>query len=284
MSIMNLEQSLKPILKYPGGKVWIAKGIRYLYQSTGSSSFYEPFAGGLSVCLHLGSPCSIINDINPHVINFYRAIRDGMTFDLEWENSKDYYYAARDRFNLINKQSDAGGFEAAKLYYFLNRACYNGLNRWSKIKKNFNVPQGKYNSLTFRADFAQYKKKILSWEIRNEDFSITLANVRGDALIYLDPPYHNTFVNYTSDGFSWLDQVRVVESVRGLDNPIVISNSWTPEIVSLYRSEGFIVNKVKVSRYISKGPRTPAYEVVAFRGVSAYHRKTLLWFKGRRKR
>lgn len=271
MSIKDMKGALKPILKYPGGKRWISPGIKYLFRSTGTARFIEPFAGGLSVSFYLGCPSTILGDKSPHVINFYQSIKNGMLFDLEWDDTEEYYYAARDRFNEINKRKDYGGEEAAKLFYFLNRAGYNGLNRWSK-KTGFNVPKGSHDNLVYRENFDEYISLLNTWDMRIGDFDSILSELQEGDFLYLDPPYVGTFDNYSAEGFKWEDQVRLIDAIKDFKGPVVISNSWNSKVVNLYREAGFICNRVAVRRSISRGKRKIAYEVVAFRGVGEYQR------------
>ena len=40
---------------------------------------------------------ALLNDINPHAINFYRWLKKGLRIDREMRNESGAYYAARDR-------------------------------------------------------------------------------------------------------------------------------------------------------------------------------------------
>ena len=42
----------------------------------------EPFCGGLAVALGLGPARALLNDANPHLVNFYRWIKRGLVIDL----------------------------------------------------------------------------------------------------------------------------------------------------------------------------------------------------------
>ena len=61
----------------------------------------EPFCGGLAIALALGPARALLNDVNPHLINFYRWVQRGLTISDPMSNSRRSYYAARDRFNRL---------------------------------------------------------------------------------------------------------------------------------------------------------------------------------------
>ena len=61
----------------------------------------EPFCGGLAVALGLRPSRALLNDINPHLINFYRHLRAGLVTDLPMANLRTTYYAHRRRFNEL---------------------------------------------------------------------------------------------------------------------------------------------------------------------------------------
>jgi len=66
---------------------------------SGSERLIEPLCGGLAVALGLMPRYALLNDINFHLINFYRCLRKGLIMQLKMENDPDLYYAYRERFN-----------------------------------------------------------------------------------------------------------------------------------------------------------------------------------------
>jgi len=63
---------MKPLLKWVGGKSWFVPRLEKHYNG---NQFVEPFCGGLSVALGLNPNRSLLNDINPHLINFYEWVK-----------------------------------------------------------------------------------------------------------------------------------------------------------------------------------------------------------------
>jgi len=110
---------LKPLLKWAGGKRWLVPIIKKLYKGHEHRCFVEPFCGGMAVTLGLLPKHAVLNDINPHLINFYRWVGKGLEFTIEMRNDRDLYYAHRRRFNELIRQGQADTAEAAQLFFYL---------------------------------------------------------------------------------------------------------------------------------------------------------------------
>src|SRR5690606_35235330 len=92
----------------------------------------EPFCGGLAVSLGLRPQRALLNDINPHLINFYRWLQNGLVVELPMANDRDMYYRYRARFNELIQSGNHASKEAAELFYYLNRTGFNGLCRFNR--------------------------------------------------------------------------------------------------------------------------------------------------------
>ena len=57
---------------------------------------------------------ALLNDLNPHVINFYKWLKRGLQIDLAMENSAGRYYVHRNRFNALVSEGRERTREAAK--------------------------------------------------------------------------------------------------------------------------------------------------------------------------
>jgi DNA adenine methylase len=62
--------NLKPPLKWAGGKRWLVPHLRPLWEPFANRRLVEPFCGGLAVALGLMPDRALLNDRNPHLINF----------------------------------------------------------------------------------------------------------------------------------------------------------------------------------------------------------------------
>ena len=93
--------TLRPPLKWAGGKRWQVPHLRHLWEPHSHRRLVEPFCGGLAVTLGLMPDRALLNDANPHLINFYRWLQRGLTIDLPMENQERLFYTHRERFNAL---------------------------------------------------------------------------------------------------------------------------------------------------------------------------------------
>lgn len=257
--------SLDPILKWAGGKRWLLPHLASLWEPFSAMRLVEPFCGGLAVSLGLRPEKALLNDINPHLINFYRWVKEGLVITIEMANDQELYYRHRDRFNELIASGQSDSKEAAELLYYLNRTCYNGLYRVNSDGL-FNVPFGKYKNITYVRDFTDYKNVFKGWQLSCADFET--LELHDDDFVYADPPYDVEFTKYAKDDFKWEDQVRLAEWLAEHPGPVVLSNQATERIVELYGDLHFNVRLLEAPRRIAcNGNRTPAMEVLATRNM-----------------
>lgn len=256
---------LRPPLKWAGGKRWLVPRVRRLWEGHERRRFVEPFCGGLAVALGLQPKRALLNDVNPHLVAFYRHLGRGFTISLPMENASDTYYAYRSIFNALLAAGRGHTAEAATLFYYLNRTGFNGLCRFNS-RGEFNVPFGSYARIAYVRDFSSYKPVFSRWEFSSLDFE-ALRLKPGD-FVYADPPYDVPFTQYARKQFSWDDQVRAAEWLARHKGPVVLSNQATTRVVALYRRLGYDLQFLAAPRRIScTGDRTPAPEVLATRNL-----------------
>ena len=254
---------LKPPLKWAGGKRWLVSQLKPIWEANADHRYVEPFCGGLAVVLGLQPRKALLNDVNPHLINFYRHVQNGLQMRLPMRNDEELFYRHRERFNRLIRNGEAHTEEGAQLFYYLNRTCFNGLCRFNK-GGDFNVPFGTYKAINYASDFSQYAGMFRQWTFSNEDVE-ALEFEPGD-FIYADPPYDVEFTTYSAGGFSWDDQVRTAKLLAAHRGPVVISNQATKRIVELYQDLGFELTFLDGPRRIScTGDRTAAREVLAIK-------------------
>lgn len=257
--------ALRPPLKWAGGKRWLAPRLLPLWQSQQPRRLVEPFCGGLAVALGLDPPRALLNDVNPHPVNFYRHLQAGLSIRVPMRNEQELYYQHRGEFNrLATTRRGLSSRKAAELFYYLNRTAYNGLCRFNR-KGEFNVPFGRHERINYVRDFGAYRGVLSRWHFTSSDFAkIPLAK---DDFIYADPPYDVPFRQYSRFGFEWDEQVRLACWLAEHPGPVVLSNQATDRILDLYESLGFRLELMDAPRSISRtGDRTPAREVLAIRG------------------
>jgi len=256
---------LTPPLKWAGGKWWLVPRLEKMYKPHRHRRLVEPFVGGLAVVLGLIPERALLNDINPHLINFYQWLKKGLATKLEMKYDRELYYTYRDYFNQLITKGKSNTQEAAELFYYLNRTCYNGLCRFNR-KGEFNVPFGKYKTVTYTQDFTVYKEILRNWEFTCLDFR--QVNILPGDFVYADPPYDVKFTKYNPDGFSWENQVTLAEMLSEHTGPVVLSNQATSRIVELYNRLGYKLQFIPAPRRIScDGNRDKVLEVLATRNL-----------------
>lgn len=254
---------LKPPLKWAGGKRWLVPHLKRIWERHSERRYVEPFCGGLAVVLGLQPNRALLNDINPHLINFYRHLQNGLQPRIEMRYDERLFYKHRERFNKLIQNGGAKSSEAAELFYYLNRTCFNGLCRFNK-GGGFNVPFGTYTRINYAKDFGKYADVFKQWQFTSVD--VEMVGIEETDFIYADPPYDTEFTTYSPGGFSWDDQRRTAELLAKHPGPVVISNQATPRIVELYEELGFELSYLAGPRRIScTGDRTAAREVLAIK-------------------
>jgi DNA adenine methylase len=257
--------ALRPPLKWAGGKRWQLPYVRPLWEPHARRRLVEPFCGGLAVALGLRPTRALLNDANPHVINFYRWLARGLVVKGRMENDGGAFYEQRERFNALLRAGRGESAEAAGLFYYLNRTGYNGLCRFNRSGE-FNVPFGQYKRIGYQREFCAYRETFARWTFATGDFA-TVPVAPGD-FVYADPPYDVEFTQYARGGFSWADQERTATWLAKHAGPVVLVNQATPRIVALYRALGYTLRFLEAPRRINcTGDRTPAREVFALRNL-----------------
>lgn len=222
----------KPFVKWAGGKGRLLRTLEEnLPDNFGdieSITYIEPFVGGGAMLFHmLGNHTNIrrtiINDINPALINCYLRIKNNhlaLIAELKeiheayyridtQEGRCHFYYAHRDEYNQI-PVAERDTIHAASLFIFLNRTCFNGLYRENK-SGGFNVPMGRYVRPTIcnEQGILEAHRILRNVEILSGNYEDVMRFVdwNGYNFFYLDPPYRpllgvNNFKQYTLNAFN----------------------------------------------------------------------------------
>ena len=257
--------AVSPALKWAGGKRWLLPHLKPIFQRFSDHRLVEPFVGGMSVALGLHPGRALLADINEHLINFYTWLQKGLVIGAEMLNDEAAFYAARTRFNDLVRAGQHHSAEAAGLFYYLNRTCFNGLCRFNS-RNEFNVPFGRYKKINYTFDFSPYVPVLANWTIEHHSFEQT--QLEACDFLYLDPPYDTPFTQYAKENFDWSDQLKLVRWLGESVAPMVVTNQATPRILALYEDAGFTISTLLAPRRIaSSGDRTPALEMLATKNI-----------------
>ncbi|PIS27175.1 MAG: DNA adenine methylase [Candidatus Marinimicrobia bacterium CG08_land_8_20_14_0_20_45_22] len=236
-----------PPIKSQGIKTKLVPWIQLLVPEV-KGRWIEPFFGTGVVAFNSGFQKALLNDINPHIIRFYQAIKDrkitpeSVREYLERESkllaeADDKGYAhfrfIKDRFNEQHAPLD---------FLFLSRAGFNGMMRFNK-KGKWNIPfcqKPERFSKSYITKIVNQVNKVacliqLEWIFTAEPFEQTILKAGPDDIIYCDPPYIGRYVDYFS-GWNEENELRLFGLLSETPARFILS-TWHHND---YRSNPFI--------------------------------------------
>ena len=200
-----------PPIKSQGIKTKLVPWIKELTPKV-SGKWIEPFLGTGVVAFNSGYKKAILNDTNPHIINFYKKVQQKkisaslMKHYLEVEgelltnadnNGYEHYLKVRSRFN-------SGEFSPYD-FIFLSRAGFNGMMRFGS-KGNWNIPFCKKPGRFAQAYITKITNQVErishiiqpepDWIFLNKSFAEIIPLATENDIIYCDPPYFGRHVDY----------------------------------------------------------------------------------------
>ncbi|MEY3311757.1 MAG: hypothetical protein RL348_1090 [Bacteroidota bacterium] len=185
---------------------WILDITKNLNQT---GRWIEPFLGTGVVAFNSGYKEAILNDVNPHIIQFYKEIQSG---SITKEKAVEYLQFEGKRLSLSNNDGYEVYLEIRKRFnedfspldfMFLSRSGFNGLMRFNR-KGKWNVPFCKKPNrfsksyITKISNQIEKVSKVITplWEFTSENFSKTIIKAKEGDIIYCDPPYFGRHVDY----------------------------------------------------------------------------------------
>ena len=205
-----------PPIKCQGIKTKLINFITSNIKWKGTGIWLEPFMGSGVVTFNATPKKAVLADVNPHIINFYKAIQKneitpssmrkflnfhGEKLSKTGKSTDSYYYTIREKFN---ENYDP------KFFLFLNRSCFNGLIRFNS-KGKFNTPFGRkptrfsksyITKIVNQIDWVQKVIKLNDYVFKCSDWKPIVENLTDKDFVYVDPPYygrHDTYFNKWSE-------------------------------------------------------------------------------------
>ena len=198
-------------------------------------TWVEPFLGSGVVAFNCPGRIKkvIVNDINPHIIKFYKGVADGIitpdkireVFNTHNQNllkdGYDYYNQIKDRFNQSFDTMD---------FLFLTRTGFNGVMRFNNSGK-WNVPFCKLNNrlsknviddLASSVDELSRLFKSKEFIFYNKSFEEVIESAPENSIFYCDPPYYGLQVQYFK-GWRKEDEIRLNEMLK---DKMFIYSTW----------------------------------------------------------
>lgn len=199
-----------PPIKSQGIKTKLVPWIMEIAPKT-DGKWIEPFLGTGVVAFNSRHKQAVLNDTNPHIINFYKKVQENkitsssMKHYLEEEgellrksdnNGYAHYLKVRERFNKEFSPYD---------FIFLSRAGFNGMMRFGG-KGNWNIPFCKKPDRFAQAYVTKISNQVLNvskiikpepdWVFNNKSFEEIIPLAEANDIIYCDPPYYGRYVDY----------------------------------------------------------------------------------------
>lgn len=226
----------KPFVKWAGGKRKLLPQIFNIIPQK-FEVYHEPMVGGGALFFALNPERAVLNDFNSDLIETYKVVRDNPDDLLKalkrLKNTEEDYLRVR-------AQSPKTPITKAARFIYLNKLSFNGLYRVNTSGR-FNVPYCKDETRSHIEPeiIKQASLALQGTSLTNTDYLNALASVRAGDLVFIDPPYDDTFSSYTSEGFNKTDQACLKEALDYLTEVgayTIVCNSDTPFIRTLYKN------------------------------------------------
>lgn len=250
-----------PPIKSQGIKTKLVPWIMDVAPKT-DGRWIEPFLGTGVVAFNSGYKKAILNDANPHIINFYKSIQDkkitassmrrylekeGVLLSKADDKGYEHYKKVRERFNREFSSYD---------FIFLSRAGFNGMMRFGK-KGNWNIPFCKKPDRFAQAYITKITNQVSNvsniikpepdWTFYNVSFAEIIPLATEHDIIYCDPPYYGRYVDYYN-GWTEQDEEKLFHLLSNTKAKFILStwhhNDWREnEMISKYWGKFNIVTK-----------------------------------------
>jgi DNA adenine methylase len=228
--------------KAVGGKAWLLPKIKPIWEKHQNLRWFDPFLGGGSLPLLLNPQKAFLSDRNFYLMCGYIWVKNFKGFSLDYHHSKEFYYQMRNDFNAFKDLANTSVDKVGEYFFRLNRSGFKGQWRVNK-EGNYNIPWGWYKK--FPTIDLDYWSRIFSnpeWKFHFvEGREALIAWSNDEDFLFLDPPYYNTFSDYTKEGYSWEDHVKLAELAADHDGPVILCNSVDKKIQELYNDLRFNV-------------------------------------------
>jgi site-specific DNA-adenine methylase len=225
--------SALPIIKYPGGKLWLLPFVQAM--NLPRSGWVVPFCGPCTLELALGITGGLFADANPYVVYALEWLQSGAVRRINCEFSSKGYSSLRAWFNTCKDNSSR--LLVGEMFWLLSLMSHKGI--WRVNRQGFhNVPWGSRKKLA-SPPIHECASRMRGWTIKVQDFCTTLSEAEPDQVIFLDPPYLDVFVQYTPAGFDLERTAAMLEMVDQHQGPIISCNGFTAKAYQLHRQKGF---------------------------------------------
>lgn len=243
------------IAPYPGGKSKLADWIVSIMPD--HHCYCEPFGGMAGLLINKPrSEVEVYNDLDSHLYNFFKVLRDRPDELVEWLQhqpySREYHYEYAEKFYGDDEMPDdsvarAGIFFTLRYTQFGSKYHTNsgfGFSKVSSDAKGFENAKQKLHKFADRLmgvyiDNLDWKDCIQKYDFDEDDDK--------DTLFYCDPPYVGTEGHYVEGGFNHDEFVNYLSKINGY---IILSYDNLPDALD---ENQFIIKSRDSKFYIGNG-------------------------------
>lgn len=229
----------KSCISRMGGKRFLAGWLSGMIP--GHTCYVEPFCGaGHLLFAKRPSQAEVINDIDNHLIGFFKVIRDAEArkrlIDIldHMPYSRSLWRETRTGWKEGHLPKDET--EKASWWFYLNRSCFGG----DQLRGGFAMPSvtGRNTAQTFRNAIDTFKDvaaRLRSVTIECLDYKDCIQRYDSqDTLFYCDPPYLEAEKYYGKDSFSQNDHYKLAGILHGIKGKAMVSHYANELYDSLY--------------------------------------------------
>lgn len=232
-------QLRSPVNRF-GGKYYLRSWLTSMIPE--HTLFSESFVGaGHLLFSKKPSPVEVINDIDGHLITFFRVIKDHEKRQRLIEILEYMPYSRRlwQELRLHWKQGNIPGdpVEASAQWFYLNRSCFGG----DQKRGGWAVPSvtGRNPAQSFRTaidTFADVARRLRSVAIEDLPYAECIQRYDSEyTLFYCDPPYLNAEHYYGKDSFSQDDHYKLAELLNKTRGKVMLSHYQNSLYDELYK-------------------------------------------------
>lgn len=243
------------ILRYPGGKNRKTVRNKILSKAPFFKFYREPFCGSAAIFFNIDKSVDRwINDIDCHLINLYKALKEypipfiescrqiepekeGEPLDSARVGGKAIYNARLKA--VFDSFANNNEMDQALRYFFINRTVWAG-------RVNYDIPSRMYFSNPSGWNIVKTKKleeaasACKDAVITCESYKRLLEEKGEDVWIYVDPPYVvNTELDKNSQlykhNFTEKDHIDLAENIKKCNHKVCISYDDNEMIRDLYQ-------------------------------------------------